>query len=78
MCRNLGDDIWQRMCGGDVMMGVAWYPGKPAWGREDDDVRREQREEGEELGDEMNDMVTYAFDVAASCRVQFGSCGVAR
>jgi hypothetical protein len=42
---------------------VAWYPGKPAWGREDDDVRREQREEGEELGDEMKDMGTCAFDV---------------
>lgn len=47
---------------------------------EDDDVRREQREEGGGGSWEMRgrDMITYAFDVAASCRVQFGSCGVAR
>lgn len=32
---------------------MAWCSGNPAWAREDDDVRREQREEGEELGDEM-------------------------
>lgn len=30
MCRNLEDDIWQRMCGGDVMMWcgvVSWEAG---------------------------------------------------
>lgn len=59
---------------------MAWYPGKPAWGREDDDVRREeQREEGEELGDEMNDMVTYVPSMLPQVvEVQFGSCGGAR
>lgn len=52
MCRNLGDDIWQRMCGGDVMMWCGVVSWEAGMGKEKMTMSEENRgkKEGEGVG----------------------------